>query len=144
MEDLVQFLHARIDEDRETALGTGVPPDWFQGPGNDPVWTSVEMVLMWAPALRAPYEMNQDWRGLDVENSGLAAHIARHDPTRVLAEVDAKKVLLRVHGPAHDCAADRDGVDCATEEEPCLVLRLLALPYALHPAYRPEWALDPV
>lgn len=33
---------------------------------------------------------------------------------------------------------------CASDEvQPCAVLRLLAAPYASHPAYRPEWRLAP-
>jgi hypothetical protein len=33
---------------------------------------------------------------------------------------------------------------CPREEtRPCTALRILALPYAQHPAYRREWSIDP-
>ncbi|MFE2911260.1 DUF6221 family protein [Kitasatospora indigofera] len=76
---------------------------------------------------------------------GQAAHIAEHDPARVLAEVDAKRRILKAHPYRRAPGWDRPGHigyecrQCATEYE-CATLRLLALPYAAHPDYRPEWA----
>ena len=65
-----------------------------------------------------------------------AAHIARWDPARVLAEVDAKRRILAEHDIAHDPCdahdADNYSIDCDT-------VRLLALPHASHPEYRQEW-----
>lgn len=63
-----------------------------------------------------------------------AAHVARHDPARVLAEVEAKRRLL-VH------------VDLIWKHSPSPAearawqhaVRHLALPYAGHPDYRQEW-----
>ncbi|MFI5985061.1 DUF6221 family protein [Streptomyces sp. NPDC051555] len=124
MDDLMQFLRARLDETATKArTHRQASASWYYDDA--------------AGEIRD--ETNSGTVAF-VPSAADAQHIAEHDPARILAEVDAKEVLLRVHGPAHDCAADRDGVDCATEEEPCLVLRLLALPYALHPAHRPEWA----
>jgi hypothetical protein len=48
-------------------------------------------------------------------------HIVRHDPARALRRVEATQLLLG--------SVDND------------LLPLLALPYADHPDYRPEWAL---
>ena len=64
-----------------------------------------------------------------------AAHIARHDPARVLAEVDAKRRTLNLH-PLRS-----DGRICNEDEDiyPCETVRLLALPYADRPGYRQEW-----
>lgn len=63
-----------------------------------------------------------------------ATHILRHDPARIRAEVDAKRRILELG----TCAA------CEIESQPCDhrddVLALLALPYADHPDYRPEWS----
>ncbi|MFF1341120.1 DUF6221 family protein [Streptomyces sp. NPDC058290] len=83
-----------------------------------------------------------------------AEHAACHDPARVLAEVDAKRRLLTVH--ARDttysfsgcvtCDAGDNSCGCmggSPYDYPCETLRLLALPYADHPDYRPEWAPDP-
>lgn len=80
-----------------------------------------------------------------------AAHIARHDPARVLAEVDAKRRLLDEilwyesmqdgdcgcgHGPdaiaAGECKLG-GGPDRIT------AFRILALPYAAHPDYQDAW-----
>lgn len=61
----------------------------------------------------------------------VGAHIIRHDPARVLREVEAKRKVvdryawLREHGDTGDAR---------------WVLPLLAAVYADHPDYRPEWA----
>ena len=127
--DLVEFLRARLDEDEQTARGTGKPPAWHQGPGDDPEWSDEEMVLMWPPEFHTPYEQDKHWRGLSVDGPGLAAHIARHDPARVLAEVDAKRRLLAMHEEAI-----RVEQFVLTE-----ALRAFAAAYADHPDYREEW-----
>jgi|HubBroStandDraft_4_1064222.scaffolds.fasta_scaffold586039_2 hypothetical protein len=79
-------------------------------------------------------------------------HIARHDPARVLREVDAKRKILAEHcdtvgsvwipGHGHDnkfCArcvdSDRDGDYYAEEPGPCLTLRALAAVWSGHPDY---------
>ncbi|RKE16866.1 DUF6221 family protein [Streptomyces sp. TLI_171] len=98
-----------------------------------------------------------------------AAHLARHDPQRVLVEVHAKRQLLDAAGAGCGAACrtehsfdracalhwmgpvhERDGVrwlvdDTGARHAPPpvtsdQVLRLLALSYARHPAYRREWA----
>ncbi len=75
------------------------------------------------------------------------AHIARHDPARVLREVEAKRRMLAAHPIEYsrvsdftDCAACMD-VD-TYDAYPCLTVRLLALPFADHPEYRAEWGVD--
>jgi len=67
------------------------------------------------------------------------AHIARHDPARVLREVEAKRKLVDIHGSGnHDCPGAWVGY-CDDPDEPCPTLRLLVSVYATHPDYRPEW-----
>lgn len=73
-----------------------------------------------------------------------AEHIACHDPTRVLAEVDTKRRIVKVHFRRRSYDWDEPGVigfECAQccDRFPCTTLRLLALPYADHPYYKPEW-----
>jgi hypothetical protein len=135
--DLCAFLRARLDEDEKIARGTTVPLDWHQGPGDDdPEWVGDEMVLMWPPEFHTPYEQDKHWRGLTVEPAGLAAHIARHDPARVLAEVEAKREVVRLAERAHDYHETfMNGFASAMED----ALRLYALPFAEHPDYRQEW-----
>ena len=65
------------------------------------------------------------------EDGRNAAHIARHDPARVLAECAAKRRIvegMQPFGPIDDINAEE-------------IFALLALPYADHPDYRQEWAL---
>jgi hypothetical protein len=78
-----------------------------------------------------------------------AEHVARHHPARVLAECAAKRRLVlacrdsrfdraflgaRPHGMADFPLTPRDQHQLAA-----LTLALLALPYADHHDYRPEW-----
>lgn len=154
--NLAKFLRARLDEDEQTARAVRVPPDWHQGPGDDPEWTDAEMVCMWPPEFHTPYERDKHWRGLTVEGVELAAYIARHDPARVLREVEAKRALLVVHRPVrrtdfitpdgspagpltvcHEC--DANTTDADWPDTPCWTLRYLAAPYADHPDYQEEW-----
>jgi hypothetical protein len=77
------------------------------------------------------------YEGGGIGHEADARHIARHDPARVLAEVEAKRRVI---------TAEQDRV---LEEGPLPermrgeietdVLRLLTLPYADHPDYREEW-----
>lgn len=124
--NLVQFLRDRLDEDEAVARGVTVPLDWHQGPGpEDPEWAGDEMVLMWPPEFHTPYEQDKHWRGLTADPAGLAAHIARHDPARVLREVEAKRGLLDAAlADRHHVSADQyetcprataaDGLDTST------------------------------
>jgi hypothetical protein len=66
--------------------------------------------------------------GIQVSDAN-AAHIARWDPARVLAECEAKRLLLQ-REPCDDTGVGDD---------PCHHLRALAVPYADHPDYREEW-----
>lgn len=143
--DLIEFLRARLDEDERVARSQRVPRKWHQGPGDDREWTTAEMVCMWPPEFHTPYERDKHWRGLTVDWPELAEHIARHDPARVLREVEAKRQIV------DECAYWYDKVnDSATEEHPqpnlgerlevaLPVLGLLGLPYAGHPDYREDW-----
>src|SRR4051812_1435803 len=118
--DLDQFLLARIAEDKRIAAD--------------------------AAAARG----RQDW---DADGTGppepAAEHVARHDPARVLTECAAKRRLVmacrdsrpdlhflgaRPHGMADFPLTPSDQHQLAA-----LTLALLALPYADHHDFRPEW-----
>lgn len=80
--------------------------------------------------------------------AGQAAHIARHDPARVLREVQAKRRVMERHCPGmrtrdyvycQACPDDRDGFPDVPIDE-CPELRDLAAIYSDHPDYRKEWA----
>ncbi|MFB6809425.1 DUF6221 family protein [Streptomyces sp. NPDC056387] len=133
MDDLVQFLHARLDEDEQTAREAG--GRWMVLP-----------VSGWVHTAPAP---SHEWQhpGTDHHVASVPldtdrAHIVRHDPGRSLAEVEAKRQILDEIVPAVDGMQEGlafeygQGVMRPVSRD---LLRLLALPYADHPDYRDEW-----
>jgi hypothetical protein len=65
-----------------------------------------------------------------------AEHIARHDPARVLRDIEAKREVVRLAERARDYHETfTDGFAAAMEG----ALRLFALSFADHPGYREEW-----
>ena len=58
-------------------------------------------------------------------------------PVRVLAECEAKRAIMKLHSAEPGQHPDFCGHDL--RELPCPTLRLLALVYADHPDYLPEW-----
>lgn len=74
-------------------------------------------------------------------------------PSRVLAEVAARRRIVEMHTPKgrtglHLCPvcvswemwlSQEPGGALPLDDAPCDTLRLLALPYAEHPDYRQEW-----
>ncbi|MBP2583380.1 hypothetical protein J3A78_003858 [Streptomyces sp. PvR006] len=115
MADLIAFLSARLDEDAAAARRAG---DSFRQIGETGVIVATE-------GDRAEECASANW-------AGIADHIVRHDPARVLAEVNAKRRIVTAYENYDNDAPELD--------VPESVLRLLALPYADHPDYRPEWA----
>ena len=69
----------------------------------------------------------------------LAAHIARHDPARVLREVEAGRRILERH---RDCVQYGGGIceHAGAVDPPCPDLRDLLCRWADHPDYLPGWA----
>jgi hypothetical protein len=65
------------------------------------------------------------------------AHFQRHTPARVLAECEAKRLLLQQFALRGDSV--RATVVPATGGVWDDLLRMLALPYADRPGYRNEW-----
>lgn len=118
MDDLVRFLTACLDEDERIARAVedrSAPWDgqWVAD-GDNAVRTFNGHVLFYGHG--GPLK------------PGLVEHVARHDPARVLREIDAKRRILNT---LHEEGGDRMFAD---------IFRLLALPYADHPDYREEWA----
>src|SRR5258708_33319001 len=72
-----------------------------------------------------------------------ATFIRRHDPARVLREVDAKRKILALHacefvrvqqpGVRYQCSG------CSQEWWPCQTLKALAAVWCDHPDYDPAW-----
>jgi Family of unknown function (DUF6221) len=109
--DLAAFLAARLDEDEAAAKAAAASGPWY-----------------WAEPRTYPQR---------IAGAEEAAHIARHDPGRVLREVAAKRAILSVHRPESNgghawCGADH-------EEWPCRTMRHLTAVYSDNEGYRDEW-----
>ncbi|MER5350604.1 DUF6221 family protein [Kitasatospora sp. NPDC002551] len=141
--NLVAFLKARLDEDAKAAQGAW-PGPWAvdeeeYGVVDPETGTEIADVIVCSTR----------------QQQATSRHIIRHDPARVLADVDAKRRIIA----AHAAVVLRGGPGaryfdtttvCRSCEPPqfpehafpCATLRLLALPYADHPDYQPEWARE--
>lgn len=137
---LVEFVTARLDDDEEIALATisvniradmkndaAQPPRWLPEPGSSAIWDE-----------NGTRRVAHTW-------ARESAHIVRHDPARVLREVEAKRKLIQaIYTGMADYAAnitESKGDDCGALEYRDELLELLALPYADHPDFRDEWRL---
>lgn len=153
MEELIAFLRARLDEDAAAARAA-TPGPWWYNPRKQ--WLEGEAFESYdlAKGLEfvgygGPHPFTGAVAGTGPadhsQSMADAAHIARHDPARVLAEVDAKRRIL------DECAYWIEKINESTTTKhpyPNLaergevvlpVLTLLGLPYAEHPEYRTEW-----
>jgi hypothetical protein len=121
-DEMLAWLTAQLDDD-ERAARAASPQPWrynpsheFRMPGSGP--------LEFVGAGIEP-----DFRGIaatgpadDPQSMADAGHIARHDPTHVLHDVEAKRKIIERY----------PDVD---------VVRLLAAGYRDRPGYRAEWEL---
>jgi hypothetical protein len=78
------------------------------------------------------------WLPFGNPDAAARAHVARLDPGRVLAEVEAKRRIIAEHHPVDPC----DAHDASFDTIPCDTLLALASVYAEHPDYREEWKPD--
>ena len=119
--DLVAWLRQQLDDDEEVA--------------SDAAGLSASRSRWMRDAISCVVDATDN--GLIVYGEGTptpeqAEHIARHDPARVLAEVDAKRRIL-------DAYKQTEFGDLARHSALEEALALLALPYAGRPGYREEW-----
>nr|MDT0658045.1 DUF6221 family protein [Micromonospora sp. DSM 115978] len=121
-DDLTAWLREQLDEDERVARAAGAK--WYtDSDGN---------IREDAPDGTSPYVACGSYGG-GLEDA-YQAHIARHDPARVLAEVAAKRAIL------DDCAEYvNDGTVAATDGLAGRTLIALAQPYADRPGWREEW-----
>ncbi|MFB4276051.1 DUF6221 family protein [Nonomuraea sp. MTCD27] len=126
MHDLVAFLNARLSEDAALARAVDDRSEPWDGQ-----WTADES----GNALRTVNGHVLVYGHNHPLKPGLVDHMARHDPARVLREVDAKRLILAEHEPVFE------GAECpaCVYRSPCTTLSLLALPYDDHTDYREEW-----
>lgn len=128
MATIIEFLRTRLDEDEQVARKAGPPP-----------WRFGDMQIRDAQGdLVVKHTWPQE-----------AEHIARWDPARVLAEVDAKRWMLDTLVPEvedmdetlHQEFCGRDRPDAHSYIAAQLLARLAQL-YTDHPDYDPAWALE--
>lgn len=177
-DDIVAFIRQRLEDDERMARACGDGVTWSVMHRSD--WRTGDSDAL-DPDCAAS---NCDCCGIDGDNADSSAgmriydegghdnadaeHIARHDPARVLREVEAKRRILAFHRhlrftepldinskfeedrrPAFDEAPRYVGCEVCSfdsryeEVYPswwCAHVRLLALPHADHPDYRTEWS----
>lgn len=155
---ITEFLEARVAED-EAVARAATPGPWEWGPETDE-WSDCGPNLETVAKL-PPYPdgsvspvgsvigaWGHDAWGVSVDD-GDKAHIARHDPARVLAECAAKRAIIRGHRRVADLYEDALGDTCTAcfssgpdaQAFPCATVRALAAVYADHADYRDEWEL---
>ena len=120
---LTAFLAARLDEDEAAAHAvednSEPRPGQWEADGNDALRTHNGWVLATAGTPGGEFR------------PGVLAHLARHDPARVLREVQAGRAIMRYYGTPLGFPGEK-GV-------PGPAMRALAAVYSDHPDYRPEW-----
>jgi hypothetical protein len=144
MNELIAWLRAQLDDDERVARAASMAP-WLRDEANASIRhsgpsasKSSEPFGMYVIASVGAYDIGRP-------SHEDAEHIARWDPARVLAEVDAKRRILELHRRVPDNVAPRLGFSapdmCEVDAQtwPCPTVRLLVLPYAARPGYRDEW-----
>jgi hypothetical protein len=145
MNDLVRWLGEQLDEDERIARAAS-GEEWGA------VVPSQPYVIFDVAALKANKTLETVGRVAAVERAEDRAHIAVHDPARVLREIEAKRKLIAQGGPF--CTSNCDDpdsppmdpdtnwttplehhFDCAAYE----AAKVLALPYANRPGYEESW-----
>ena len=129
---LTEFLLARIAE-REAVARAATYGPWRYNPAKVNAIDRSESVFAGKPGTMA-ITVASTGPSDDPQSMSDAAHIALHDPARVLAECAAKRAIV-------EAMVDHDA---ATGEEPAYywvppVLRILASVDADHPDYQEEW-----
>jgi hypothetical protein len=118
---IVEFLEARLTED-EAAAQAADGTRWDQLDRMQPY--VIHDVDAYKPGLGNP------GRIIAAESPGTRDHIVRHDPARVLREVEAKRAILHEHLEVECCAT------CLDDVNGCPTFRALASAY---PDCPEEW-----
>jgi hypothetical protein len=139
MTKLIKFLLARFAEDEEVAKSHGGLGEWAAEytPPKPPVeagrWNVVSAERdRHVPDLPAERVVEAYLSFPYGGERSTVQHIARWDPARALAEVDSKRRIVH----------DLGGFFGMSDFEAGLIehtFRLLALPYADHPDFNPDW-----
>ena len=122
--DFIGFLTERLNEDEAEARSIldSLPPEW------------------------GPYTWK--WQAWSSHPDDIQPYLFPHvpTPTRLLAEVEAKRQLLNLHGGVHECVGYLYGevrtvyVAEGYVHSNCPTLQAVASVYQDHPEYQPEWS----
>ncbi|WP_143591216.1 DUF6221 family protein [Thermoactinospora rubra] len=146
MDDLTAFVRARLDEDeraaRRAAEVCGCHPPASSWIFDDEA-TDGRILVVDDPHPDVKRKLGRRWNGT---YNGLftAEHIARHDPARVLREVEARRRLVGLTeymggwNTEHDTQVTEHEIH-SMRQAAHEMLRNLAAPYADHPDYQEEW-----
>ncbi len=138
MQDLIEFLTARLDERQKAAEAAAKVCGCHPAAGSWSLTDDESGGHIATDDDPHPEERRQLGRRWNRSYNDLfaARHIALNDPAAVLADVASKRRILAV------CVADleqRGAVDGDVDRPTWDVLLSLVEPYAGHPAYRLEW-----
>ena len=145
--DLAAWILARVADDEAVARAASKGHVW--------TWADGGEVLLTDHRSAFGRECIIDTEGANPPGPKPGAHIARHDPARVLAECTALRAVLEIHAPVEvyrerplactTCVKADEGGDYVIDEPeavwPCPTLRALASIWADHPDFDPTWRL---
>ncbi|MFB7776901.1 DUF6221 family protein [Streptomyces bauhiniae] len=123
MDDLVQWLRKQFDEDEQVARDADADT-WRVGEGHDG-----GKVLMGQPGCVVA----------EARFAEYADHAARHDPARVLREVEAGRRLIRAHDKWCEGRCEAKYPEAGFDAAHYWNLKVRAEVYADRPGYRQEW-----
>lgn len=144
---LVPFLRARLDEDAAAALAA-IHADgrtWqVSGSHADDGGTYWSIAAPTGGPTDVVELVGSGLSGGGAHTAEVAEHIARHDPERVLADVGSKRQALDHYERIQQHTRKSDGGDDYVFAEGAVrkQIQYMALAYAGHPDYQPEWAPD--
>lgn len=160
MDDILAFINARLDEDEAVAKALVVPAhdkhmphpelsEWSYD-GDEVFYTPTPEML--EQKYYSRWNVTQDGEGLlPSVDEDEGAHIARHDPARVLRQVAALRVVVE-HSLQSMATVDGEWGCCHSAEEiakgNCLYekpdkdegIRAIASIWSGHETYRQEWS----
>ncbi|MCQ6250889.1 DUF6221 family protein [Streptomyces malaysiensis] len=138
MDELVRWLGVQLDEDERIARAASGPnaryPHWAlsEWQGREEPHSLIGQGTLDHPTVLGHFTSQPIF-------TTHAEHAVRHDPARVLREIDAKRQVLAAYSQGApsdviDVKYARGYVDALGK-----AVRLLALPYADRPGYKESW-----
>lgn len=148
MDELIAFVRAALDEDERVAR-EAPGPAWcraIERDGEPGRWRGIKAELVTLPDPHPGDSLSVGAVGATVarcDGRREAEHIARWDPARVLAEVEAKRRVLDRYEDARARQQDPDYSQLAADEQVSeyedWIIPALAQPYAGRPGWQEEW-----